>query len=80
MYVARPFALNNSRQKNFESIEDACRYLAEETEHDLHPEDWIALGKILEVKSDGSCVTPKVFSVVKKQQVVKKKFDIDSLL
>lgn len=78
MYKAKPFALNESRQKTFDTIEDACAYLADETEHDLSPEDWILLGKIVKVNSDGIEFMPKSFFVAKKQQTVN--IDMNALL
>ena len=80
MYIARPFALNHSRQQSFDTILGAAEYLANETGYDLGVEDWIALGKILEMDIEGNTIIPTSFTVVKKQQLVQKTFDINSLL
>lgn len=82
MYIARPFALNHSRQRSFESISEAAEYLENETdpEYIMRVEDWIAIGKIVEVDEAGNEAIPRVFSVVNAQQVIEKSFDIDSIL
>ena len=78
MYAARPFALNLSRQMLFETVEDASEYLFHETGYDMSPEDWIYLGKLVEVNDTGTERMPESIFVAKKQRFVK--IDMSSLL
>lgn len=78
MYAAKPFALNCSRQRSFSTVEEASEYLFHETGYEMAPEDWIYLGKLVEVDEDGSERMPESIFVAKKQRMVK--IDLNSLL
>ena len=55
-YLARPCALNNNREKNFDNIKDALKYLEESTGYRLGAEDWKEIGKLMEVENGISVI------------------------
>jgi hypothetical protein len=83
MLLAKPNVSNNLNSKQFESFEECVAYLTEYTQPDvtIHMDEWIALGKILTVNSDGTTTTPEYYPKRKRNgEVTMVRFDIESFV
>jgi hypothetical protein len=54
MYIAKPFDRNMLGSKQFETLQECKKFLDEFTEQKMPLDEWLILGKILEVLPDGS--------------------------
>ena len=81
-YLAKPSVSNSQNSKMFESMFKACDYLNEVTgvEPKMKVDEWIVLGKILEVGAGGKTSVPQYFPKVVKGQIKMKRLDMDSFL
>ena len=60
MYIAKPFDRNMMGSKQFETLQECKRFLDEFTEQKMPLDEWLMLGKILEVGADGSAIRIEV--------------------
>lgn len=60
MYIAKPFDRNMMGSKQFETLQECKRFLDEFTEQKMPLDEWLMLGKILEVGADGSATRIEV--------------------
>jgi len=63
MFLAKPNSFNSKDQQTFKSMFEASDYLNSyaDTEVRLDVDEWIAIGKLLEIAPDGSPRTPGYF-------------------
>lgn len=54
MYLAKPFDRNFIGSKQFETLQECKKFLDEFTEQKMPLDEWIILGKILDVLPDGN--------------------------
>jgi hypothetical protein len=54
MYIAKPFDRNMIGSKQFETLPECKKFLDEFTEQKMPMDEWLILGKILEVSPDGN--------------------------
>lgn len=54
MYLAKPFDRNTLGAKQFETLQECKKFLDEVTEQKMPIDEWLILGKILEVMPDGN--------------------------
>jgi hypothetical protein len=54
MYLAKPFDRNTLGSKQFETLRECKLFLDEVTEQKMPLDEWLILGKILEVLPDGN--------------------------
>jgi hypothetical protein len=54
MYIAKPFDRNMIGSKQFETLQECKKFLDEFTEQKMPMDEWLILGKILEVSPDGN--------------------------
>ncbi len=54
MYIAKPFDRNMIGAKQFETLQECKKFLDEFTEQKMPMDEWLILGKILEVLPDGN--------------------------
>lgn len=88
MFLAKPNSFNSKDQKTFKSMFDASDYLNAygETEVKLDVDEWIAIGKLLEIAPNGSLSTPKYFPKykydrkTKTRRLVMEKFSMEAFL
>jgi len=53
MYLAKPFDKNLLASKQFETMQECKKFLDEFTEQKMPLDEWLILGKIVEVLPDG---------------------------
>ncbi len=54
MYLAKPFDKNLMGSKQFETMQECKKFLDEFTEQKMPIDEWLILGKIVEVLPDGN--------------------------
>ncbi len=54
MYLAKPFDKNLIGSKQFETMQECKKFLDEFTEQKMPLDEWLILGKIVEVLPDGN--------------------------
>jgi hypothetical protein len=54
MYLAKPFDKNLIGSKQFETMQECKKFLDEFTEQKMPMDEWLILGKIVEVLPDGT--------------------------
>jgi hypothetical protein len=54
MYLAKPFDRNLTGSKQFETLQECKKFLDEFTEQKMPLDEWMILGKIVEVLPDGN--------------------------
>ena len=81
-FLAKPNASNLQNSMIFESMFNACEYLNEVTgvEPKMKIDEWIVLGKLLEVDARGETSMPQYFPKVVKGEMKMQKLDMDSFL
>jgi len=81
-FLAKPNASNLQNSMIFESMFNACEYLNEVTgvEPKMKIDEWIILGKLLEVDARGETSMPQYFPKVVKGEMKMQKLDMDSFL
>jgi hypothetical protein len=81
-FIAKPFTANLQDSMLFESMFKACEYLNEVTgvEPKMKVDEWIVLGKLLEVDTRGETSMPKYFPKLVKGEIKMQKLDMDSFL
>jgi len=81
-FLAKPYAANLQDSMLFESMLNACEYLNEVTgvEPKMKVDEWIVLGKLLEVDARGETSVPQYFPKVVKGEIKMQKLDMDSFL
>jgi hypothetical protein len=81
-YLAKPALNNTQNSKMFDTMFKACDYLNEVTcvEPKMKIDEWIILGKILEVDTCGKTSVPQYFPKVVKGQIKMKRLDMDTFL
>lgn len=81
-FLAKPNDANMSNSMMFESMPAACEYLNEFTgvEPKMKVDEWIVLGKILEVTESGQTKMPDFYPKMVKGKIVMERVDIDSFL
>lgn len=81
-FVAKPYTANMQNSMVFKSMFNACEYLNEVTgvEPKMKVDEWIILGKLLEVNACGETSMPKYFPKVVKGEIQMQKLDTDSFL
>lgn len=81
-FLAKPNLSNLQNSMRFESMFKACEYLNEATgvEPKMKIDEWIVLGKLLEVDSMGNTKAPKYFPKVVKGEIKMEKVDVESFL
>ncbi len=60
MYLAKPFDRNFTGSKEFATLKECKKFLDEFTEQKMPLDEWLMLGKIMEVGTDGSAVRIEV--------------------
>lgn len=80
MFVAKPNDMNFSNSQKFTDMFEAQAYLEKVTGVNMPMDEWIILGKILEVNPYGDNVMPEFYPKVRKGQVVMERVDIESFL
>ena len=81
-FLAKPNVANLQDSMLFESMFKACEYLNEVTgvEPKMKVDEWIVLGKLLEVDARGETSTPQYFPKVVKGEIKMQKLDMASFL
>jgi hypothetical protein len=76
-YLAKPNTMNSFGAKPFRSLFEARDYLNEvtETEIKIPVDEWIALGKIVEVKDNGETKIPEYYPKIRKGEMIMIKFN-----
>jgi hypothetical protein len=80
MFMAKPNDMNFSNSQKFIDMFEAQAYLEQITGVNMPMDEWIILGKILEVNSHGEHIMPEFYPKVRKGQIVMEKIDIESFL
>lgn len=84
MFLAKPYDRNLTNSKQFATIIEATEYLNEVTASDdtvaMPPDEWIVLGKILQVNDNGTMTMPIEYPKKVKGEIKMVKLDIDSYL
>lgn len=80
MFIAKPNDINFSNSKEFSSMFDAQAYLEGYTGVNMPMDEWIILGKILEVTPNGAADTPKFYPKIRKGNIVMERVDFESFL
>lgn len=84
MYLAKPNAKNLTGSKQFATMLEAMEYLNEATASDdtvaMPADEWILIGKLLQVNDDGTMTMPTEYPKKVKGQMKMVKFDIDKYL
>ena len=80
MFVAKPNDMNFSNSQKFADMFEAQAYLEKVTGVNIPMDEWIILGKILEVNPYGDNVMPEFYPKVRKGQIVMERVDIESFL
>lgn len=81
-FLAKPNISNMKDSMLFESMFKACEYLNQVTdvEPKMQIDEWIVLGKLMEVDGRGNTSVPKYYPKVVKGEIKMKKLDIDAFL
>lgn len=81
-FLAKPNANNLQDSMIFESMFNACEYLNKVTgvEPKMKIDEWIVLGKLLEVDARGETSMPQYFPKVVKGEIKMKRLDMKSFL
>jgi len=80
MFLAKPNERNLSNSVQFEDMFQAQAYLEETTGINMPMDEWIILGKILEIGGDGAMTMPEFYPKVRKGNIVMERVDIESFL
>jgi len=84
MYLAKPNTKNLTNSKEFVTMIEAMEYLNEVTASDdtvaMPIDEWIMVGKLLQVREDGTLTMPTEYPKKVKGQIKMVKLDIDSYL
>lgn len=84
MYLAKPNTKNLTNSKEFVTMIEAMEYLNEVTASDdtvaMPIDEWIMVGKLLQVSEDGTLTMPTEYPKKVKGQIKMVKLDIDSYL
>jgi hypothetical protein len=80
MFIAKPNDMNFSNSQKFADMFAAQSYLEQVTGVNMPMDEWIILGKILEVSPSGDNVMPEFYPKVRKGQIVMERVDIESFL
>ena len=84
MYLAKPNTKNLTNSKEFGTMLEAMEYLNEVTASDdtvaMPIDEWIMVGKLLQVSEDGTLTMPTEYPKKVKGQIKMVKLDIDSYL
>jgi hypothetical protein len=80
MFIAKPNDMNFSNSQKFADMFAAQTYLEETTGVNMPMDEWIILGKILEVGVDGAPAMPEFYPKMRKGNIVMERVDIESFL
>lgn len=84
MYLAKPNTKNLTNSKEFVTMIEAMEYLNEVTASEdtvaMPIDEWIMVGKLLQVSEDGTLTMPTEYPKKVKGQIKMVKLDIDSYL
>jgi len=84
MYLAKPNTKNLTNSKEFVTMIEAMEYLNEVTASDdtvaMPIDEWIMVGKLLQVNENGTLTMPTEYPKKVKGQIKMVKLDIDSYL
>jgi hypothetical protein len=80
MFIAKPNDMNFSNSQKFADMFEAQSYLEQVTGVNMPMDEWIILGKILEVNPYGDNVMPEFYPKVRKGNIVMERVDIESFL
>lgn len=84
MYLAKPNNKNLTNSRQFATMNEAMEYLNEFTASEdtvaMPIDEWIVIGKLLQVNADGSMTMPSEYPKKVKGQIKMVKLDIDSYL
>lgn len=80
MFIAKPNDMNFSNSQKFTDMFEAQSYLEHMTGVNMPMDEWIILGKILEVNPYGDNVMPEFYPKVRKGNIVMERVDIESFL
>jgi hypothetical protein len=84
MYLAKPNAKNLTGSKTFATMIEAMEYLNETTSSDdtfaMPVDEWIMIGKLLQVNEDGTLTMPTEYPKKVKGQIKMVRLDIDNYL
>ena len=84
MYLAKPNTKNLTNSKEFVTMLEAMEYLNEATASEdtvaMPIDEWIMVGKLLQVSEDGTLTMPTEYPKKVKGQIKMVRLDIDSYL
>ena len=84
MYLAKPNNKNLTNSRQFATMNEAMEYLNEFTASEdtvaMPIDEWIVIGKLLQVNADGTMTMPSEYPKKVKGQIKMVKLDIDSYL
>lgn len=84
MYLAKPNTKNLTNSKEFVTMIEAMEYLNEVTASDdtvaMPIDEWIMVGKLLQVNENGTLTMPTEYPKKVKGQIKMVKLDMDSYL
>lgn len=84
MYLAKPNNKNLTNSRQFATMNEAMEYLNEFTASEdtvaMPIDEWIVIGKLLQVNADGTMTMPTEYPKKVKGQIKMVKLDIDSYL
>jgi|LakMenEpi03Aug12_release.lakeMendotaPanAssembly.Ray.scaffolds.fasta_scaffold737272_2 hypothetical protein len=84
MYLAKPNNKNLTNSRQFATMLEAMEYLNEVTASEdtvaMPIDEWIVIGKLLQVNEDGSMTMPTEYPKKVKGEIKMVKLDIDSYL
>jgi hypothetical protein len=84
MYLAKPNTKNLTNSKEFVTMIEAMEYLNEVTASEdtvaMPIDEWIMVGKLLQVSEDGTLTMPTEYPKKVKGQIKMVKLDMDSYL
>lgn len=84
MFLAKPNALNLTNSKKFDTMIEAMDYLNETTASDntiaMPIDEWIVIGKLLQVNGDGTLTMPTEYPKKVKGEIKMVRLDIESYL
>ncbi len=84
MYLAKPNTKNLTNSKEFATMLEAMEYLNEATASEdtvaMPIDEWIMVGKLLQVSEDGTLTMPTEYPKKVKGQIKMVRLDIDSYL
>lgn len=84
MFLAKPNTLNLTNSKEFATMIEAMNYLNEATASDdtisMPIDEWIVVGKLLQVNEDGTLTMPTEYPKKVKGEIKMVPLDIESYL